>query len=81
MAILGFYWIIFWLQELKSFNSLHAGFLSSAAYFIFKIYFLKNIQKDISVVPCLFVCLFDLIPSTIFQFNRDGSSWVEPVLS
>ena len=31
-----------------------------------------------------FVCLFDLIfyvPSTIFQFNRDGSSWVEPVLS
>ena len=31
---------------------------------------------------CLFVCLFDLIlhvPSTIFQLNRDGSSWVEPV--
>ena len=29
----------------------------------------------------LFVCLFDLIlyvPSTIFQLNRDGSSWVEP---
>ena len=29
-------------------------------------------------------CLFDLIlyvPSTIFQLNRDGSSWVEPVLS
>ena len=28
--------------------------------------------------------LFDLIlyvPSTIFQLNRDGSSWVEPVLS
>ena len=33
---------------------------------------------------CLFVCLFDLIiyvPSTILQLNRDGSSWVEPVLS
>ena len=33
---------------------------------------------------CLFVCLFDLIldvPLTIFQLNRDGSSWVEPVLS
>ena len=33
---------------------------------------------------CLFVCLFVLIlyvPSTIFQLNRDGSSWVEPVLS
>ena len=31
-----------------------------------------------------FVCLFDLIlyiPSTIFQLNRDGSSWVIPVLS
>ena len=31
-----------------------------------------------------FVCLFDLIlnvPSTIFQLHRDGSSWVEPVLS
>ena len=29
-------------------------------------------------------CLFDLIlyvPSTSFQLNRDGSSWVEPVLS
>ena len=28
--------------------------------------------------------LFDLIlyvPSTIFQLNRDGSSWVEPVLT
>ena len=32
----------------------------------------------------LFVCLFDLIlylPSTIFQLYREGSSWVEPVLS
>ena len=32
---------------------------------------------------CLFV-LFDLIlyvPPTIFQLYRDGSSWVEPVLS
>ena len=30
------------------------------------------------------IVLFDLIlnvPSTIFQLNRDGSSWVEPVLS
>ena len=34
---------------------------------------------------CVCVCvLCDLIlyvPSTIFQLNRDGSSWVEPVLS
>ena len=32
----------------------------------------------------LIACLFDLIlyvPSTIFQLNRAGSSWVEPVLS
>ena len=32
----------------------------------------------------LFLFLFNLIlyvPSTIFQLNRDGSSWVEPVLS
>ena len=32
----------------------------------------------------IFVCLFDFIlylPSTIFQLNRDGSSWVDPVLS
>ena len=37
-----------------------------------------------SLRPMKFVCLFDLIlyvPSTIFQLNRDGSSWVEPVLS
>ena len=35
-------------------------------------------------LPGYFVCLFDLIlyvPSTIFQLYRDGSSWVEPVLS
>ena len=42
--------------------------------------------NQLYVLPnvCLFVCLFDLIlylPSTIFQLNRDGSSWVEPVLS
>ena len=32
----------------------------------------------------LFVCLFDLtsyVPSTIVQLCRDGSSWVEPVIS
>ena len=36
------------------------------------------------VVVEVVVCLFDLIlyvPSTIFQLNRSGSSWVEPVLS
>ena len=40
-------------------------------------------DQDLSLIVFL-VCLFDLIlnvPSTIFQLNRDGSSWVEPVLS
>ena len=27
------------------------------------------------------VCLILYVPSTIFQLNRDGSSWVEPVRS
>ena len=34
--------------------------------------------------PFVLFCLFDFIlyvPSTIFQINRNGSSWVEPVLS
>ena len=37
-----------------------------------------------SLFVCLYVCLFDLIlyvSSTIFQIHRDGSSWVEQVLS
>ena len=29
----------------------------------------------------MFVCLIFYVPSTIFQLNRDGSSWAEPVLS
>ena len=42
---------------------------------------LPQASKEFSTV--LF-CLFDLIlyvPSAIFQLNRDGSSWVETVLS
>ena len=37
---------------------------------------------DLVIIVCL-ICLFDLIvyiPATIFQLNRVGSSWVEPVL-
>ena len=40
-------------------------------------------QSDLHFSWLSFI-LFDLIlyvPSTIFQINRDGSSWVEPVLS
>ena len=43
----------------------------------------KNGEILLSFYFILF-CLFDLIlyvPLTIFQLNRDGSSWVEPVLS
>ena len=43
-----------------------------------------GIQMNVSLCGCMKFCLFDLIfhvPSTIFQLNRGGSSWVEPVLS
>ena len=43
---------------------------------------LDQTESDLGL-HCLF-CLFNLIlyvPSTIFQLNRDRSSWVEPVLS
>ena len=41
-----------------------------------------HLQCHLRTQACF--CLFDLIlyvPSTIFQLCRDGSSWVEPVLS
>ena len=44
----------------------------------------KQLVSHIGIFPEFFVCLFDLIlyvPSTIFHLYRDGSSWVEPVLS
>ena len=45
-----------------------------------------SLESHLTGEPCLFffVFLFDLIlnvPTSIFQLNRDGSSWVEPVLS
>ena len=49
--------------------------------------FQENLNKNSSFhqqIKVFFVCLFDLIlyvPSTISQLCRDGSSWVEPVLS
>ena len=45
--------------------------------------FSKRINLGSAGQSLIFV-LFDLIlyvPSTIFQLNKDGSSWVEPVLS
>ena len=41
-------------------------------------------KEKVKIIVYHFICLFDLIlyiPSTIFQLNRDGSSWVEQVLS
>ena len=41
-----------------------------------------NFYVVLSTMKChLFVCLILYIQSTIFQLYRDGSSWVEPVLS
>ena len=55
--------------------SLHMSKCQSHVAAIFMLLVLKNCLNDI---------LFDLIlyiPSTIFQLNRDRSSWVEPVLN
>ena len=57
-------------------------------------FFYYHLFSFLVILLCVFVILaenkrcgfvlFDLIlnvPSTIFQLNRDGSSWVEPILS
>ena len=52
-----------------------------AAVVVAEVFF---VVVGVVVVVVEVVCLFDLIlyvPSTIFKLNRDGSSWVEPVLS
>ena len=59
------------------------GFPIFAFYLTFTV---SSSSTMVSVIePGAFnMCLFDFIlyiPSTIFQLNRDGSSWVEPVLS
>ena len=41
----------------------------------------QNSPDQTNTRGAVFVCLFLYVPSTIFQLNRDGSSWVEPVLS
>ena len=52
-----------------------------------KRYSLKESHQDDTMsyhILVSLICLFDLIPyvpSTIFQLNRNGSSWVEPALS
>ena len=50
----------------------------------FVVYIVHPMCSDVYIISKIVFCLFDLIlnvPSTIFQLYRDGSSWVEPVLS
>ena len=70
-------------------DALHAGSLRITVAYVFprKFTFYKwCVTKvahciNLSIFECLFVCLILYVPSTIFQLYRDGSSWVEPVLS
>ena len=63
--------------------------LMSSADYLQSIIFQKILSRIISKcqtfwIQIMFVCLFELIlyvRSTMFQLNRDRSSWVEPVLS
>ena len=61
----------------------HSAILLTFIYlpFVLKIFVLSIFEWPLKTD---FTCLFDLIlyvPSTIFQLNRDRSSWVEPVIS
>ena len=61
-------------------NLLPLGITDMTIIFLVRCYF---IVEKLIVSDILFV-LYDLIlyvPSTIFQLNRDWSSWIEPVLS
>ena len=45
---------------------------------------MTKIRHKSSAITLVTFCLFDLIlyvPSTIFKLNRDGTSWVKPILS
>ena len=53
------------------------GHLCDWKTLISKLHILYHINIKLLVLFDLFLS----IPSTIFQLNRDGSSWVEPVLS
>ena len=64
-------------DSISSLSSIIYSEMSQGTYVV-NIFYLKF------AFALLLFCLFDLIlyvPSTIFQLYRDGSSWVEPVLS
>ena len=78
---MGVHWVLFFPEFCNV--VLHIGcYFFIVHCFSFDVFF----QFRCFSIGCCFVLfvLFDLIlfvPSTIFQLNRDGSSWVEPVLS
>ena len=79
-----------WLADevLLSFSSISVLIFDKIALQWMKQYVLFKVQFDFAFEVWFsiygYICLFDLslyVRSTIFQLNRDGSSWVEPVLS
>ena len=64
-------------------HSIYTDLDTARSYCVYQLFLPWNFTKEIQEMV-IFLCLFDLIlyiPSTIFQLCRDGSSWVEPVLS
>ena len=48
---------------------------------VWLVYMIKMVQYKHMRIFCFLFDLILYVPSTIFQLNRDGSSWVKPVLS
>ena len=68
----------------SAFNKLFDTLMVFLKEFFEKVDFLNRALLGFIVPFIQSFVLFDLIlyvPSTIFQLYRDGSSWVEPVLS
>ena len=83
----GFIWILIQV----TLTSLHANNKGAdqpahpcSVISAFVICSLESVIAKLAKLSIDIVCLFDFIsyiPSSIFQLYRDGSSWVEPVLS
>ena len=68
---------------LFSYPAVYTGVLGAVSW-IYHEFWKRDVFVLADTVKPVFLCLFDLIlyvPSTIFQLNRDRSSWVEPVQS
>ena len=81
-------------SELKAYETLNRVASANAILKHYKSSFLITVKRHAMVLSFFkkltlsqnmpYYCFFDLIlyvPSTIFQLNRGGYSWVEPVLS